>query len=125
MAQTIVLNDRLTILRELEGLVEPAIVQRIEEMTRINIVDELLNELDSVYGVAMPKIKYLGTQPKIHYIEPSLVNKIWLNCDDVPEDFPAIVRYILKNVIVPTRWFRLKIVSIDAYGSIRYGAYSF
>ncbi|GAB2267957.1 hypothetical protein Dimus_002934 [Dionaea muscipula] len=114
MAQTRVLNDRLTILRELECCVEPAIVHRIGELTRINIVDELLNEMDSVYGYSVPKIKYLGTQPKIHYIELGLVNKIWLNCDDVPEDFSTIVKYILKNLIVPTKWLKLKIVSTVA-----------
>ncbi|GAB2271989.1 hypothetical protein Dimus_006815 [Dionaea muscipula] len=115
MAPKRVLNDRLTILRELEGCVEPAIVDRIGELTRINIVDELLNEIDSIILVmSVPKIKYLGARPKIHYIELGLVDEIRLNCDNVPEDFPAIVRYILKNLIVTTKWLKLKIISTVA-----------
>ncbi|GAB2271390.1 hypothetical protein Dimus_006230 [Dionaea muscipula] len=56
--------------------------------------------MNSLYGLGVPRIKYLRTHRKIYFIELGLVNEIWINCDDVPDNFPTIIRYILKNVIV-------------------------
>ncbi|GAB2270791.1 hypothetical protein Dimus_005658 [Dionaea muscipula] len=114
MAQMGGLNNRLAIARELENVLEPAFVHKIQEMTRINIEDELLKEIDSLYGFGEPRIKYLHTHPKIVFIELGLVNEIWIKCDEVPDNFPAMIRYILKNVIDPDGWLSIEIVSTVA-----------
>ncbi|GAB2296583.1 hypothetical protein Dimus_030694 [Dionaea muscipula] len=114
MAQMGDLNDRFSIIRELEHRLHSPLVDKIKDMTRINVIDELLKEKHSLYGSCLPRNKYRGTQPKIHFIELGLVNEVWINRDDVPDNFPAIIRYICKNVTNEEKWLSIRICSTVA-----------
>ncbi|GAB2288694.1 hypothetical protein Dimus_023010 [Dionaea muscipula] len=100
MAQMGDLNDRFSIIRELEHRLHSPLMDKINDMTRIDIIDELLKEKNSLYGSYLPRIKYRGTRPKIHFIEIGLVNEVWINHDDVPDNFPTIIRYICRMYLI-------------------------
>ncbi|GAB2277141.1 hypothetical protein Dimus_011849 [Dionaea muscipula] len=108
------LNDRFSIIRELEHRLHSPLIDKIKDMTKINIIDELLKEKNALYGSCLSRIKYRGIPPKIHFIELGLVNEVWINCEDVPDNFPAMIRYICKNVSNQEKWLSIRIFSTVA-----------
>ncbi|GAB2295510.1 hypothetical protein Dimus_029675 [Dionaea muscipula] len=107
-------NDRLAALMRVRNLEEPNLRVKIYEMTKINIVRELLREHRLLFGKNYPKYKYLFSQPPIDLIEFGLVDEFVVDIDNVPNDFPAIVRYFFKNILVLNKWFNVKLISTIA-----------
>ncbi|GAB2297779.1 hypothetical protein Dimus_031866 [Dionaea muscipula] len=107
-------KDRITAVTKLNNLEERDLVTKIQKMTNNNIATELLKEKSLLHGIKFPKIKYLFREPEISMIELGLVDEFILNIETVPNDFPAIVKYVLKNVIVQHKLFKITIVSTIA-----------